>query len=670
MTRRVVRSAVALSVALVLTACSGGDAATPSPAPTSAAVDTTTSEPPLADSAPSEALPCDDLDLRDCLLPWPNDLFTVADPATSTGRRLAIDASSTPTNVDGVHVDVTDQNRADGFSPGSAVLAFVPGLDPTASGIAPSTDVGASLSDDAPVVLIDTADGTRVPYWGELDAQAPEGDRVLMIRPAISLTEGHHYAVVLRDLVDTTGEAISPTAATTAALADPGVRGAALRHALTELETWDVDTSDMYLAWDFTVASVASLSTRALHVRDTAYTELGDGAPTFRVTASSADGSIRRVDGSFDVPNFLTGDGSPGSRFVIDDAGLPTRDAGDPTMAVPFHCVLPAAPPSPVPVIIFGHGLLGDRNQVEGLSFAASLGVAGACAIDEIGMSTSDLGNLALILSDLSHFPEQADRMVQGLLNQQFLGRLLNHPAGFVADPAFRTEADSPIVAVGATQFVGNSQGGILGGAMSAVSTEWSRVVLGVPGLDYSLLLTRSSDWPEFQAIFDVAYTDPAERVIALQLIQLLWDRGENDGYAQHLTDDPYPGITAKQVLLVGAFGDHQVANVATYVLARTIGASVHTPVLAAGRSPEVEPAWAIPALDHSAPPSAALVMWDYATPPPPTVNLPPTEPEYGNDPHGSGSDEPAVLLQALTFLLTGELTDPCSGAPCTGSPA
>ena len=26
----------------------------------------------------------DDLDLRDCLLPWPNDLFTVADPATAT----------------------------------------------------------------------------------------------------------------------------------------------------------------------------------------------------------------------------------------------------------------------------------------------------------------------------------------------------------------------------------------------------------------------------------------------------------------------------------------------------------------------------------------------------------------------------------------------------------
>jgi hypothetical protein len=46
-------------------------------------------------------------------------------------------------------------------------------------------------------------------------------------------------------------------------------------------------------------------------------------------------------------------------------------------------------------------------------------------------------------------------------------------------------------------------------------------------------------------------------------------------------------------------------------------------------------------------------------------VNLPPTEPEFGKDPHGAGSDEPLVLQQALTFLLTGEFTDVCSAAPC-----
>ncbi|MFZ4721215.1 MAG: hypothetical protein ACOYMR_17435, partial [Ilumatobacteraceae bacterium] len=177
----------------------------------------------------------------------------------------------------------------------------------------------------------------------------------------------------------------------------------------------------------------------------------------------------------------------------------------------------------------------------------------------------------------------------------------------------------------------------------------------------------RSSDWPEFQSIFDVAYTDPVDRVLALQLIQLLWDRGENNGYAQHLTSDTYDGIDAKKVLLVQAFGDHQVANVSTEVLARTIGAQVHRPSLQDGRSTDRAPQWAIDAISGTTP-QAALVVWDFGTPAPPTVNLPPSEPAYGEDPHGAGSREPLVLQQALTWLATGEFADVCGGQPCVSS--
>jgi hypothetical protein len=256
--------------------------------------------------------------------------------------------------------------------------------------------------------------------------------------------------------------------------------------------------------------------------------------------------------------------------------------------------------------------------------------------------------------------------MQQGLLNQQVLGRMLNSPKGFATSPAFQNAAGAPLIDVGNTVFVGNSQGGILGGAASALSTEWSRVVLGVPGINYSLLLPRSSDWPEFQAIFDVAYTDPVDRVLSLQLIQLLWDRGENNGYAQHLTANTYPGIEPKQVLLVQAFGDHQVANVSTEVLARTIGATVDEPAVGPGRSADVDPQWGIQPYDPANPSTALLEVWDYGNPAPPTVNLPPTEPEFGQDPHGAGSREPRVLQQAFTFLLTGEFdTSICGDAPC-----
>ena len=48
-----------------------------------------------------------------CLLPFPNDYYTVADDATATGRRVALDPESLPANVDGVHIDPTHWNELD-----------------------------------------------------------------------------------------------------------------------------------------------------------------------------------------------------------------------------------------------------------------------------------------------------------------------------------------------------------------------------------------------------------------------------------------------------------------------------------------------------------------------------------------------------------------------------
>ncbi len=637
-------------VGLLAAACSddGGSTVAQEPATSSAVADTSTTSPtPVISTAPApttteQAFVCTgaadasapERPARSCLLPWPNDAYTVADPTTVTGRRLAIPVEVTPRNADDVAIDVTDQNRADGFSPGSAVLVDLPGLDPVASGLAPSTDIGASLAEDAPIRITDMATGERWPYWAELDAQATDdADRLLMVHPAVSLTEGHTYEVSIGELVDVNGEALVPPLS----------------------------------RWTFTVASADSLSGRVRSMRDGAYASLGDTPPSFTVTGSTERDGLRIVDGTIDVPNYLSGDGAPGATMLLDDTGSPVRSIDSPSYPARFHCVLPTAPAAPVPVIVYGHGLLGDRNEVEALSFAASIGVAGACATDWIGMTSDDIGNVATILGDLSRFPQQADRMQQGLLNFQFLGRALNDERAFAADPAFQTVTGAPIIAPGATQFVGNSQGGILGGAASAISTEWQRVVLGVPGINYSLLLHRSSDWPQFQTVFDAAYTDPVDRVLALQLIQLLWDRGENNGYVQHLTTDPYAGIDAKQVLLVEAFGDHQVANVSTEVLARTIGALTHSPVIGPGRSNDRVPHWGLDTLDYSATaPAAALVMWDFGTPAPPAVNLPPSSPQYGRDPHGAASSEPRVLTQALTFLLAGSLSDACDRAACT----
>lgn len=523
---------------------------------------------------------------------------------------------------------VTDQNRADGFSPVSAVIFVADGVDLAGSGIPDTTRIEDSIGDDMRTRIVDVATGQLIPYWGEVDGQSG----LVTLRPAIALTEAHTYEVTVEGLVNDAGDAIT--------LERP--------------------------RWTFTVASESSLSGRLLHMRDVAYELIGDGVPDFNVESVTVS-DVRTVEGTLSIPNFLDNDGSPGGHLLLDANGAPVINEEHPTSNVGFRCVVPNAVEEPVPALLYGHGLMGNRGQVDFFGTFAAQGKIVGCAVDWLGMATEDVANLAGILSDMSRFNEQADRMLHGHIAFSMLGRLTNNPRGFASDPAFQNPDGSSVLKPDSTVFVGNSQGGILGGAASAVSTEWTRAVLGVPGMNYSLMLPRSVDWPEFQVIFEQAYTNVDDRLMALMLVQLLWDRGENSGYAQHLTSDTYPGIDPKHVLLVEAFGDHQVANVATEALARTIKAQVHTPALADGRSRSVTPMWGIDPITDDNDDYSKLVIWDFGTPAPPVGPFPPSDGEYGRDPHGAGSDEALVLLQALTFLLDGQLVDVCGG-PCIGA--
>jgi hypothetical protein len=154
--------------------------------------------------------------------------------------------------------------------------------------------------------------------------------------------------------------------------------------------------------------------------------------------------------------------------------------------------------------------------------------------------------------------------------------------------------------------------------------------------------------------------------MIGYPLLQMLWDRSEANGYAAHMTDDPYPGTPRHQVLLHVAFGDHQVANVTADVEARTIGARVYQPALAPGRSPDVVPYWGIRPLDSFPWRGSAMVIWDSGTPASPLTNTPPFEPDYGEDPHSRPRATPAAQLQKSEFLKDdGAVVDTCGAAPC-----
>src|SRR4051794_34900439 len=68
---------------------------------------------------------CDSIDASACMLPFPNDLYTKANPATPTGRQIDFNVLAMPRNRAEKPIDPTDWNRADGFSPGSEIVTKI-----------------------------------------------------------------------------------------------------------------------------------------------------------------------------------------------------------------------------------------------------------------------------------------------------------------------------------------------------------------------------------------------------------------------------------------------------------------------------------------------------------------------------------------------------------------
>ena len=218
--------------------------------------------------------------------------------------------------------------------------------------------------------------------------------------------------------------------------------------------------------------------------------------------------------------------------------------------------------------------------------------------------------------------------MQQGFVNFHYLGRAMQHPDGFNTDDAFKVDADESttldpdesVIDTSNLYFEGISQGAIMGGALTALSPDIKRSVLNVNGMNYSTLLRRSVDFDEYAeapvvGLYD-SYPNELERPLILSLIQLLWDRGETNGYAHHMTDDPLPDTPAHEVLMQAAVGDHQVANITAEVEARTIGASIYKPAVDPGRHWESNPFMQIPGIDFGSAPftpftGSALVYYD-----------------------------------------------------------
>ena len=661
---------------------------------------------PAVASAATPAADCQPYSGTQCLLPFPDNRLARSDHHSATGLRVQLPAAAMPANTGGVRVSVAPYDRNDGFSPGSTIVVHIAGLDNAAAlsrtGVVGLTDMSRAYARRQPIVVIDQATGSRQLIWAELDANAPNAANAdLLIHAGKDFLDGHTYIVALRYLKTASGRAIK--APRWFQLLRDGRRLPAAerrqkrRYAaiFTALRKATVATnSSLYEAWSFTVGSRQSLTGRMLAIRNAAFARLGDhnladgvvqgSAPGFQVTdtkslASDVPGStFTQVDGTFQVPCYLIVCGSstqPGFHYSSSSPdALPTQIAGN-VATTNFECIVPseATAAHPARISLYGHGLLGSADEVTDSwvqDLAANHDMV-FCATDFWGLAQNDTLNDAGALNNLNLFPAVIDRLQQGALNTLFLGRLLLNPHGLAGSSAFE-QGGTPVIETSRLYYDGNSQGGIMGGFLTAVAPDWNRAVLGVTGIDYAnLLVQRSTDFAPFGQVLYAAYPDPSMHPVILDLMQQLWDRGDPDGYAQYMTTKTLPGTPSHQVLMQIAYGDHQVSMYSAAVEARTIGASAYQPALSTttDRARDRNLFYGLPAIARFPFGGSAIEIWDSGpghTLPPPIANLPPVDSTANVDPHDDPRKTPAAQLQASDFLVPGgKVVNVCGGHPC-----
>jgi hypothetical protein len=639
---------------------------------------------------PSPPLDCDPITPTYCGFPYPNNYWTKEDTSTVTGLRLALPQVIMPATVDGEQSNPDAFNEMDGFSPGIAAMTHLPGA--TVTGLATPDSIADSLLADSPTVIINADTGERLAHWVDLDEyvvqaklrvdageDAPEFDiqrdiealrqeQALMLRPAIRPEDATRYIVAVRRVVDERGDAVAPSPGFLALRDglpsdDPIIqsRRAHFEELFDTLEAHGISRDDLQIAWDYTTTSRENNTRAMLHMRDDALANSPEGVP-YTVALKNenvADGIACRLEITFDMPLYTT-KGETGALLNLGEDGLPEQNGSFPYAAA---LIVPeAAQTQAAPLVAFGHGQLGAKEQVLGFQPIAAQQNLATFALDWKGFASDDVATVLTALSsgDLSTFRAVPERMHQGTLNFLMAMRTLSVAAnGGAATPlneALERDCGGAMIDGGKRYYFGGSQGGILGASMMALTTDIERGLLAVPGQSYNLLLNRSVNFDPFaEQLYALYNWNALDMQMNLALVQGLWDRAEPTGYSKYIRTNNLPGTPPHEVLIQVSKADHQVTNLGAHIMARTIGGVVNL-------APLIRDVWGIDVVS-GAHTGSAMIEVDFGNPDPPITSIP----HWGDtmrDPHGRATELRNIGDALRRFYDTGVAENLCNG-PC-----
>lgn len=615
---------------------------------------------------------CDALMPSYCTLPWPSNLYLQDDASRPTGYTLDFGEESLPESRTSP-IDPAAYRRLDGYGLGTPITVLFPGID--TSQMPAEDSIERSLEDDdRQILLLRVSDEgvEHVPFWAELDSKATSPEtQVLFIRPAVILELNSHYIVAMRNLQDTEGQPFEPSEAFEAyrsgeAADDPELAWRQPRFdcIFEVLEDEGVLRDELTLAWDFHTGSSESLHGDVRAMVTDALAAIDETPVEFTIdlltenTPEEHPHIALDIVGTFTVPSFVTrSERAPAKGFLLNrtDEGDIVQEG---TLEATYWLRIPhsALDGTPHGLVTYGHGMLGSGEEITyGSNDTARIANENNLiffATSFSGFSSDDIALASSALQHATYFEELVDRMHQGIVNYAVLTRAMREGL---------TEIDglqdyNIVVNPEEHYYMGISQGGIFGATFLALTPDIERGHLGVPGINYAMLMERSVNFGTYFAFLNLGYPDRVDQGLTIAAIQLLWDTIDPISYMRHINHAPF-FESDKRALLAPAKGDYQVAVVTNEIVART---DIGIPLLEnydVDRQPYAAPTTSYP---HE---GSGVVLYDFGNPWP-AIGPQPPEDELG-DPHGLPRRLEEHQQQMIEFFRTGTIVDVCNDAPC-----
>ena len=607
---------------------------------------------------------CDNTNPDHCLLPFPSSAFLDPDSGTATGYRLDIDGQAIPDSASASSEDFHLLDNKDGHSPSTQIFTTFSSL-PDISGLASQDSIPSSVLPGHNSLVLNMDTGQIVEHWVEISSRTQEDEATLVhVRTLRGLDHNARYAVAFKNLIDGDGEQVEPFPGFKA-LRDGSITDnqqieslrSSYESMFSSLSEIGYDRQNLTSAWWFHTASSQSIMGDIISMRNNATQLLGEDGIGCNITAvnenyAEDNTTLRRISGTITTPHYLESTYPPTPMTRSED-GTPRFNF---LTEVVFTITIPksaADDSKPAPLVVLGHGFMGDGEGMvnEARGWANEYGFA-TIGTDFKGWSSDgDFGAYTFAFLNPNYLQHQSERLQQSLINN--LAMIITIK-GVCSDlPEFYHNGVN-LVDTTDIDYMGVSLGAIRGPSMLSLIPEIDRGVLWVGGSSFSFIAERSTQYTQFEELFSspLAYESTMDRSILIALMQSMWDTTEPETYLPFLDGGMEGELHPYEILYLVSINDAQVTTLSADRASRTS----EIPVL----SNSTHHPYGVEVAD--APISGSgIVYFDGRFPAVPSGNIQGPM-EYHSLAHNQVLYYDPAMDVANGFLLSGEITDTCSG--------